>query len=503
MTKQEKFISSAAKVANVGLAGAGGVSLLALLYVFYRYTWTRQNQFASPMGAMLYHVIPAALACLLFASLRLKPVHKITLAIFGLSLIASLYMGELLLGFIHTGPRKPVMSILMISNDKHKEASKLSKQFGVKIDTRDSEEIIADLSKQGIDAVPIVSPANHLFIEQPGGKVTSAVTLHGREIIPLGAISNKMTVLCNENGYYVTYESDQHGFNNPRDIWRSGAIEIAALGDSFAHGYCVPDEASFLSLIRRRYPATLNLSMAGNGPLLMLAAVNEYLRSFKPRIVLWFYFEGNDLDNLQTERRSDLLMRYLEDGFTQGLVGRQNDIDRAIVADMVRQEALERKNRAAREQNSAKSAAKILEFTKLSAVRKTLGLVDGTNSQELEKLADLGGANIDRFRDILSQAKTRVNTWGGKLHFVYLPDWPRYKNSDPGPFGRQRPQVFKLVEALGIPIIDVHPIFQAQSDPLSIFPFREPGHYNEKGHEIVARQVLEALSAGTQQSTVP
>jgi hypothetical protein len=33
----------------------------------------------------------------------------------------------------------------------------------------------------------------------------------------------------------------------------------------------------------------------------------------------------------------------------------------------------------------------------------------------------------------------------------------------------------------------------AQGDPLSLFPFRRPGHYNAAGHRIVAEVVLEAL----------
>jgi hypothetical protein len=49
------------------------------------------------------------------------------------------------------------------------------------------------------------------------------------------------------------------------------------------------------------------------------------------------------------------------------------------------------------------------------------------------------------------------------------------------------------VKNLDIPIIDCSPAFQTQSDPLSLFPFREAGHYNEMGHQIVAKEVLKAI----------
>ena len=76
------------------------------------------------------------------------------------------------------------------------------------------------------------------------------------------------------------------------------------------HGYCVPPEKSFVALIRQRHPATLNLGVAGDGPLLMLATLQEHLTALRPRTVLWFYFEGNDLLDLQTERQSAVLRSY-------------------------------------------------------------------------------------------------------------------------------------------------------------------------------------------------
>ena len=148
---------------------------------------------------------------------------------------------------------------------------------------------------------------------------------------------------------YVTYESDEHGFHNPKGMWKSGRIGVAVLGDSFAQGYCVPSDKSFVALIRNAYPATLNLGMAGNGPLLMLATLKEYLPLYRPKIVLWFYFEGNDLNDLQTEKKSDILMRYLKDDFNQGVLAAQNDIDQSLMNDIERQKALENVRQARRE----------------------------------------------------------------------------------------------------------------------------------------------------------
>jgi len=408
--------------------------------------------------------------------------------------MVSAYGGELFLhltDFPLSGPRKTVMSNVITSKEKKKEAAKLTNKFGVEIDTRGGFEVLADLRKQGVDAVPIITPSNHLFVEQPDGSIKSVINIRGSEVVPFGGISNKVTVLCNENGYYVTYESDEHGFNNPRGAWKSSRLDIAALGDSFPQGYCVPPDKNFVALIRQHYPAILNLGIAGDGPLLMLATLKEYLPLYRPKVVLWFYFEGNDLTDLQIEKRNAILMRYLKDDFNQGLLTRQNDIDQALTHDIERQEALEKANQARREEN--RISGTLREFIKLTNLREQLSLVYGTDAKELEKLSDLEGPNMDLFHEILSQAKSRVSAWGGTLYFVYLPGFARYDNYY-DMASEQRSRVINLLRILDIPLIDIDPAFGAQKDPLSLFPFREPGHYNEKGHQLVAEEVLKAIS---------
>ena len=71
------------------------------------------------------------------------------------------------------------MTKVMISKERKKEAAKPTKQFGVEIDTRGGFEVIADLRKRGVDAVPIITPTNHLFVEQPDGSIKSAINISG------------------------------------------------------------------------------------------------------------------------------------------------------------------------------------------------------------------------------------------------------------------------------------------------------------------------------------
>jgi hypothetical protein len=56
-----------------------------------------------------------------------------------------------------------------------------------------------------------------------------------------------------------------------------------------------------------------------------------------------------------------------------------------------------------------------------------------------------------------------------------------------------RDEVLTIVRDVGIPLVDLDPTFQVHGDPLSLFPFRRAGHYNEVGHRLVAEAVLKAV----------
>jgi hypothetical protein len=202
--------------------------------------------------------------------------------------------------------------------------------------------------------------------------------------------------------------------------------------------------------------------------------------------VLWFYYEGNDLIDLQTERRSALLRNYLKPDFAQRDLARQTDIDRAILAEMPRLSAIQESNVRSFESNSVIHG--VVSFVKLAAIRARLTLVDEDPSS-IALAADFEQPNMAAFREILSLAKSRVEGWNGQLLFVYLPEWARYTSYSS--WGKaKRGEVLELVRSMGISIIDIDPVFQAHGDPLSLFPFRGSGHYTEAGHRLVAEEVL-------------
>lgn len=487
------------KVANVILASAGLASILVLIYYLYWYQWSAVRQFNSSFGMVYSYGVPAVLGIAFLTLLKARATLKTNLTILCVSLLVSLYAGEIISRLSSPTVISLAMGRVMGAKDKHQEAAKVAKQDRVAIDVRSVAEVVADFGKKGIDAIPIMTLTNNFLVTEADGSVRSALKVDGREILPLATVANRLTVMCNESGQYVSYESDEHGFSNPRGIWGSGKldVDVVALGDSFAHGYCVSPGDSFVGLIRRKFNATLNLGIAGLDPLLELAVWKEYGQFFKPKTVLWFYFEGNDLEGLQVNKTHPILLNYLKDGFTQSLISRQEAIDRTMINDIPRQIAINQEREERRKSNESKILPDLVDFAKLGNLRNRLGLVAGSVKAEEDKLSDLRGPTIDLFSKIAAQIQQKVADRGGKLYFVYLPDWPRYSSRATLRTGmKQRERVLSVVKNLGIPIIDIVAAFQAHGDPLLLFPFREPGHYNEAGHRIVAEEVLRTLNSG-------
>jgi len=98
------------------------------------------------------------------------------------------------------------------------------------------------------------------------------------------------------------------------------------------------------------------------------------------------------------------------------------------------------------------------------------------------------------FAKILTKAKAGVESRGGKLYFVYLPELGRYNKVVSHDKFRKKSEVIDLVKGLDIPVIDIHQeIFANHSDPLSLFPLRLVGHYTADGYSEVAKAIVENI----------
>ena len=76
---------------------------------------------------------------------------------------------------------------------------------------------------------------------------------------------------------------------------------------------------------------TINFGVTGTGPLISLAILREFGNYFKPKNVIYLYFEGNDLDELNYEKEDTTLINYLNDNFNQDYFNKYEDIKSFLI----------------------------------------------------------------------------------------------------------------------------------------------------------------------------
>ena len=141
-------------------------------------------------------------------------------------------------------------------------------------------------------------------------------------IFPLSGLSYGKSVYCNENGNWSVLPNDIYGFNNPPEIYNK-KIDVVILGDSFARGACLKIENSTAGYIRNYTNFNTTALANGGGPLIELATFIEYAAKIKPKYVFWFFYEGNDHENLLEEKNIPILMKYLDSNYEQNLILKQ------------------------------------------------------------------------------------------------------------------------------------------------------------------------------------
>tara|TARA_B100001964_G_C14198314_1_gene584481 strand:+ start:120 stop:1550 length:1431 start_codon:yes stop_codon:yes gene_type:complete len=454
------------------------LSVLFLLFVIYKAEYFHQG--TKSYYYKIYYII--GLLSLFFSIINffLKKELKIKTSIIILSIFFSFYLIEGFLLISGIGLKNYPNLMMSVPNKLEKDPN---------FDTRTLIEIYDDMKIEDKNITTVVHP-------------TDILKDSNQQLFQLSGISNTKTILCNENGYYAIYQSDRYGFNNPDGQWGKKQIAFFLVGDSYVHGACVNEKNTIAGNIRKKIEvgAVLNLGKAANGPLIEYATLREYLPLTNTKKVLWFFNEGNDLLNLSTELTNKILLNYLNDeNFSQNLYLKQNDIDTKV-------RKIVQKERS-REQQALKTN-QLLRFTKLSFLRRYTTeqlsfdpTVSLTDEQTLEKLIE-----------IISLSKNFTQKQGAKFYFIYIPHPSRYRMEElfdskvqvdlekyiiaenNTPDFKNYEKIINSVKNLDIPVIDIYKeLHLTLKDPVGLYPFRLPGHYNELGYKLIVETVLKKI----------
>jgi hypothetical protein len=365
------------------------------------------------------------------------------------------------------------------------QAAPVPGEQAASFDTRSRFEVVMDLRAAGTPAYPSVGARGLRMLDS---ERRTGILLHGRTILPLAQLTGRTIVDCKESGQFSIFHTDERGFNNPSGLWKQ-PVAVAAVGDSYIQGSCVGPGETLVADIRRRVPNTVGMGLGDTGPLTMLGMIKEYLPDVRPADVFFFYYEGNDLRNLNTELDVEELRRYLQPGYTQGLLQVQSAIDSAVahhVDQLLQNPPSEEEEESAPVERSPLAA--IRQWMKLNRLRNVLALAD-------VRRRTIRCCNINAFEAVLAEARRTVESWGGRLHFVYLPAAGRYAQPmsrllDDGL--RYRGHVLRAASRVGLPIVDVDAAFRATGNPRSL-SFNPRSHFNPAGYRVAADAVLAHL----------
>ena len=387
---------------------------------------------------------------------KIKLLFTYLLIIF-FSVIISLYSFEIYLNIINkqSGYEKIINEYFNKTGKRYDERSKL--------------EAYNDLKKKDSDIYVSMYPMAHLLSKNSN-------------IFPLSGVSNVKSIHCNENGYYSQYLSDRYGFNNPDEEWDSDEIDFILIGDSYTHGACVNRPNDFASVLRKiSNKNVLNLGFTGNGPLIEYATLKEYLNK-KVKNVIWIYYAGNDLMELNRELKNPILTKYFEKNFTQNLILRQKEID-LLNKQIISQLVVETNFHNIKKNSRLKY--KILKFMQLDKTKDKIRVLLLKPNYKMD--------NLDTFKEILIKSKSLIHNNNSKLYFVYLPDYDRFRNKF---YPKNHEKIIRnFVEKLDIPFISIQEkFFSNKSNPLKYYPFNTRHHFTTEGYFEIANTIYKEIN---------
>ena len=358
--------------------------------------------------------------------------------------------------------------------------------------------VFEELKKEGKRGIKRFSPGALVVNDMPG------IDFEGETVFPFAGVSNIGTVYCKESGFWVVYDSDEHGFRNKKGTWKDAkkvSPDVVLLGDSFTQGACIEESDTFSSAIRRTGRSVINTGVGGTGPIIQYGIFKEYIAPVKPKKVLWMFF-AEDIRDAVTEAKNPLLSNYLSDaGFKQDLMNKQDLIDKSLsffyevgYPKMLYDLTNKRQDRkyivtAKIVERSFFSGSKSF-FQVKKLIRSLHEDVDPTEGNEEHKL--------DLFQTVLSKMNEEIKGWGGELVFAYIPTWVQYGGTKDS-YGISvtdnyllKKDIINIVEEHGVKSIDLDSEFIRKNDaPHTMYNDNKYGHFHPTAYREIGEYLAE------------
>ena len=319
-----------------------------------------------------------------------------------------------------------------------------------------------------------------------------------KSIIPLRGPINKKTLSCNEGGIRKIANNDMYGFKNPNYIYEK-EIEIFLIGDSFTHGECEDENTDIAGWLRNTYNInSSNYGISGAGPLLSLAALKEYGTKFKPKNIIYFYSEANDMQDLKIEKGT-FLINYLG-SYSQKLFENKIEVNNFFteyeeIAYIFLNEKMKNEK--------SKFTIKFEEEITKSKKREKIEIIK--DFFELQKLKNIFSSKSFYFKNdntidkklfirVLTEMQLTAEKMNSNFTIVYLPDWNRFNSKYSLVKFFHKRKIDKIIKSLNIPYIDIVNEFEKNREPIKFYPFGLRGHYTPEGYKLIAESIYKIVA---------
>ena len=196
--------------------------------------------------------------------------------------------------------------------------------------------------------------------------------------------------------------------------------------------------------------------------------LREYLKPDVKKI-FWFFYEGNDLGDLNKELNNNILNLYLTNtNFTQNLIEQQNKIDLFLRKEMDKQIPILNDN------------------LKLKNVRNVFKYL----FYKKNKKKNISSKNYEIFKKIIQSSNKIAIKNNIDFYFIYLPSFNRFK--EPKNYMEIYSKINSILEELNIKMIDINKeLFLKSDNPLNFFPFQQHNHYTNDAYSKIAEIIYE------------
>ncbi len=371
--------------------------------------------------------------------------------------------------------------------DVKNERIKIAQKKNLEIDIRNKKDVFLEL----LDTNKELSTG---FNFAPTFRFSNVfqTALTGNELIPFRGPINKDTLLCAEDLNYRIAKNDKYGFKNYNSVYEK-KINTIILGDSFAEGKCLDNKNDTSAFLIKKGYNTVNLGVSGSSTLLSLGILREFGNYFKPKNVIYFYYEGNDLEGLSWEKQIPILKKYYDnENFNNDYLLRYKEVKKFL--DLVNEETLKSLKETKTKSQNKKSVEKVIEKLQDILELKISKKIIRENILKKEKKIILD-------ENILINAVKKMYTESQKIKsnfiFVYIPDKYTFFDNEKSFILKQsikkKEKIIYEIENLGVKVIDLKNILKKHPNPKSLYPLEYPGHFNSDGYEEIAKNIYKHL----------